>query len=70
MADDYTERSLYQVMSDSEAKPPPIGEGTKARRRLDLRKYENKLRLRSNLAEPRRRLWNNLVEESEIFVMK
>jgi hypothetical protein len=37
-ADHYTERSLYQVMSDS---PPPMGEGTKARRRLDLRKYEN-----------------------------
>ncbi|KAF8370023.1 hypothetical protein HHK36_031946 [Tetracentron sinense] len=35
-----TTRTLYQVMS--EAKPPPIGEGTKARRRLDLRKYENK----------------------------
>ncbi|GMP57306.1 hypothetical protein CsSME_00021448 [Camellia sinensis var. sinensis] len=30
-ADDYT--ALYQVMSNSEAKPPPIGEGTKARRR-------------------------------------
>ena len=32
-------------MSDSEAKPPPIGEGAKARRRPMLkseRKYENK----------------------------
>ena len=39
-----TTRTLYQVMSDSEAKPPPIGEGAKARRRPMLkseRKYEN-----------------------------
>ncbi|MCD9643156.1 hypothetical protein HAX54_030333, partial [Datura stramonium] len=32
--DDYT--ALYQVMSDSKAKPPSIGEGMKARRRPTL----------------------------------
>jgi hypothetical protein len=31
-----TTRTLYQGLSDSEAKPSPIGEGTKARQRLDL----------------------------------
>ena len=55
-ADDYT--ALYQVMSDSEAKPPPIGEGTKARRRPMLqskRKYVKVTKSLSRLQRERRR---------------
>lgn len=46
-------RTLYQVMSDSEAKPSPIGEVKPGLRPDDGKKYENKstLRLRSHLAE-------------------